>query len=44
MVKENCCEMCPDRTFPRQTWGAADYCDSGFSGVGGGAERTLECD
>lgn len=44
MVKENCPEMCPGRTFPRQTWGVADYCDSGFSGVGGGAERTPECD
>lgn len=21
MVKENCPEMCPGRTFPRQTWG-----------------------
>lgn len=32
MVKENLCEMCPGRAFPRQSWGVSDYCNSGFSG------------
>lgn len=44
MVKEKCCEMCPGRTLSRQSWGVADSRDSGFSGLGGGAERTPECD